>query len=152
MKVARTRWESLLGETQSPIERDFLVAFCDAAVEHGYGIAKRPSDGVIGVAPQKSIGPFFLDFGISFIFFDFELDIAVEADGHIFHEKTPEQARRDRTRERLIAALGYRVLRFTGSEINASAGRCAMEVLGQIMDFQTASLLKSASQRTGARS
>ena len=149
MKVARTHWESLLGETQSPIERDFLVAFCDVAVEHGYGVAKRAGDAIIGVAPQKSVGPFFLDFGISFSFFGFVLDIAVEADGHAFHEKTPGQARRDRTRERLIAALGYRVLRFTGSEINGDAKRCAMEVLSQIMDFQTASLQKSASKIVG---
>jgi len=58
--------------------------------------------------------------------------IAVECDGHDFHEKTKEQARRDRSRERAIQAAGITVLRFTGSEIFRDANRCASEVMRQI--------------------
>lgn len=54
--------------------------------------------------------------------------IAVECDGHDFHERTKEQARRDKARDRSITALGYRILRFTGSEIYRDNMACAREV------------------------
>lgn len=56
--------------------------------------------------------------------------IAVECDGHDFHEKTKQQAARDKSRDRKLAAHGIRVLRFTGSEIYRDAGACAGEVFG----------------------
>lgn len=43
--------------------------------------------------------------------------IAVELDGHDFHERTPDQALRDRSKDRLLVQHGYTVLRFTGREI-----------------------------------
>lgn len=43
--------------------------------------------------------------------------LAVEVDGHDFHERTKEQARRDRVRDRSLTASGYVVLRFTASEV-----------------------------------
>jgi very-short-patch-repair endonuclease len=52
----------------------------------------------------------------------------VECDGHDFHERTPEQAERDRSRDRDIQAAGIPVLRFTGREIYRDAGACAGEV------------------------
>jgi hypothetical protein len=52
----------------------------------------------------------------------------VEVDGHDFHERTKEQARRDRSRDRCLTRAGWRVLRFTGSEIVRDVGRCWSEV------------------------
>lgn len=43
--------------------------------------------------------------------------IAVEIDGHDFHERTKEQAMRDKQRDRAFASEGITVLRFTGSEV-----------------------------------
>lgn len=43
--------------------------------------------------------------------------IAVECDGHDFHERTKEQAERDKARDRELQMLGWEVARFTGSEI-----------------------------------
>jgi len=68
---------------------------------------------------------------------DFAIDpeeerIAVECDGHEFHERTKEQAARDKGRDRALQAAGWRVLRFTGSEIWADPGKCAREVHGMI--------------------
>lgn len=54
--------------------------------------------------------------------------IAVEMDGHEFHERTKEQAKRDKSRDRKLVAAGWSVLRFTGSEIWANARKCATEV------------------------
>lgn len=46
-----------------------------------------------------------------------DLKIVVETDGHDLHERTKEQATRDKRRDRDLAAAGWTVLRFTGSEV-----------------------------------
>jgi very-short-patch-repair endonuclease len=54
--------------------------------------------------------------------------IAIELDGHDFHERTKEQARRDKSRDRALQAIGWHVLRFTGSEVYRNATACVYEV------------------------
>jgi very-short-patch-repair endonuclease len=46
-----------------------------------------------------------------------QVRIAVELDGHDFHERTKEQASKDKKRDRVLAANGWVVLRFTGSDV-----------------------------------
>ncbi|SEO09061.1 Protein of unknown function [Terribacillus saccharophilus] len=53
---------------------------------------------------------------------------AIECDGHDFHEKTKEQAARDKSRDRELASIGYRVIRFTGSEIWNAPTKCVIEI------------------------
>lgn len=55
--------------------------------------------------------------------------IAVELDGHEFHERTKHQARRDRSRDRFMTAHDIKVLRFTGSEVWHDAYGCALEAM-----------------------
>ena len=43
--------------------------------------------------------------------------MAIECDGHDFHEKTKEQAQRDKEKDRILQANGWLIARFTGSEI-----------------------------------
>lgn len=74
---------------------------------------------------------------------DFAVDpegskIAIECDGHEFHERTKEQAARDKSRDRALQAAGWRVLRFTGSEIFADPGKCASEVRAIVVADRTA--------------
>jgi very-short-patch-repair endonuclease len=57
-----------------------------------------------------------------------EVQVAIETDGHDFHERTKEQAQRDKSRDRDLQAAGWRVLRFTGSEVFSNAAQCAEEV------------------------
>lgn len=54
--------------------------------------------------------------------------IVVECDGHDFHERTKEQASRDKRRDREMTSAGFLVLRFTGSDIHRDAIGCAHEV------------------------
>ena len=54
--------------------------------------------------------------------------VAVECDGHEFHNRTKEQAEHDRRRDRAFQALGLHVFRFTGREIARDAAKCAEEV------------------------
>ena len=55
--------------------------------------------------------------------------VTVECDGHQWHERSQEQAASDKSRDRLLLAAGWNVLRFTGSEIHADPIRCAQEAL-----------------------
>ena len=56
--------------------------------------------------------------------------IVIEADGHQYHERTPEQAKRDRRRDRSATLNGWTVLRFTGSEINSDMA-AVLHTIGQ---------------------
>ncbi len=83
----------------------------------------------IKVESQRKIGRYTVDFLVT----KFEGDqVIVECDGHDFHERTKEQAQHDKRRDRELQALGFKVYRFTGSEIWKSGGRCVLESLGLI--------------------
>lgn len=57
------------------------------------------------------------------------LRVLIECDGHDFHERTKEQAERDRSRDREAQALGYYILRFTGSEIYRDSRECIRQII-----------------------
>lgn len=57
-----------------------------------------------------------------------ETYVAIECDGHDFHEKTKEQAARDKQRDRDLQSIGWAVARFTGSEIFKNAPAAAEQV------------------------
>ena len=46
-----------------------------------------------------------------------KIKVAIECDGHDFHEKTKEQAQKDKEKDRILQANGWLIARFTGSEI-----------------------------------
>lgn len=54
--------------------------------------------------------------------------LVVEIDGHNFHERTKEQAKRDRSRDRYMTTEGYTVFRFTGSEVHNNPYDVAHEI------------------------
>lgn len=55
--------------------------------------------------------------------------LAVECDGHDFHERTKEQAARDRQRDRALQEKNVAVFRFTGSELYRDPWKCAAQVV-----------------------
>lgn len=98
---------------------------------------------------NKFTGKYILDFQIDFFasimnsydskFFGHEQEISekvempllgIEVDSHIWHEKTKEQARRDKERERFLVSRGWRLIRFTGSEVFMDTPKCVEETLG----------------------
>lgn len=66
-------------------------------------------------------------------------ELFVECDGHDFHERTKEQAERDRSRDREITTAGIPFLRFTGREIHRDAAQCANEVANTLMRIEAES-------------
>lgn len=57
------------------------------------------------------------------------LHLAIECDGHDWHERTKQQASYDRARDRAMLVAGVPVIRFTGSDIHRDARQCANECI-----------------------
>lgn len=76
------------------------------------------------------------NYRIDFAVFVATLDqpVFIECDGHDFHERTKQQAARDREKDRRIQAAGIPILRFTGSQIYADPLGCGFEINTFIMD------------------
>ena len=55
--------------------------------------------------------------------------VAVECDGFDYHDRTPEQATRDKARDRLLRRAGWEVVRYTGQELHRDAAKCAAEIV-----------------------
>jgi len=55
--------------------------------------------------------------------------LAVECDGHDFHDRTKAQASRDRARDRALQSFGIPVFRYTGSDIWKDVVGCAREAI-----------------------
>lgn len=64
------------------------------------------------------------------------MGIVIECDGHDFHEKTKEQAARDKARDRHFTAAGFHVMRFTGSEIWKDATACAEQIYDAVKNHE----------------
>jgi very-short-patch-repair endonuclease len=88
--------------------------------------------------PEFPIGKYRADFA----FIGYAGRLALECDGHDFHERTKEQAAHDRKRDRWMLSQGWTVLRFTGSEIHKSPRGCAVETFAALDR-----LVESAMQR-----
>jgi Uncharacterized protein conserved in bacteria len=85
-----------------------------------------PAPGHCLVSAQQSVGRYRVDFMAIAAARDSKhtCRVVVECDGHEFHERTKEQAKRDKSRDRVLAIQGFKVLRFTGSELCADPARC----------------------------
>ncbi|HEY4102546.1 MAG TPA: DUF559 domain-containing protein [Polyangiaceae bacterium] len=120
--------------SESPLEAMLLEAFFASGF---FDRLTVPSDVVVGSGPfglllQQVTVPgvdtrYRLDFAVMNAAEG--LFLAVEVDGHQWHEATPLQVQRDKSRDRRLTAAGWRVLRFTGSEVYRDAAACVAEVV-----------------------
>ena len=129
---------ALINLCQSPIERILLVnllfaewAWCDwrGVDVHDYTMPGDMRPSTVTLAPQYPCGKYNIDIAVLIKWRgDETLCIAVECDGHDFHEKTAAQAAHDKRRDRELQKAGYFVFRFTGSEIVRDSKRVAREI------------------------
>lgn len=54
--------------------------------------------------------------------------LCVYTDGHTYHERTEDQAKRDRNIDRKLQDLGFTVLRYTGKEVNENIQKIITEI------------------------
>jgi len=69
----------------------------------------------------------------------------LECDGHEFHERTPEQASKDRRRIRELQYLGIPILPFTGTDIVRGSEELAQELLERIIEPALSRIVSDAS-------
>jgi len=110
------------GEKCSP----FLYIENKIKVYNGKNLLSK-TNSCIHVASQKKVNDgYIIDFELSG---DIPIvNMAVEIDGHDWHEKTKEQAKSDKERSRFLLRSGYPEIRFTGSEIYSKTSDCAKEM------------------------
>lgn len=134
-------------ETESPIEMLFMAALTALLrVNDLEGKEYLVTRDIcfrrgISIEQQKTIGKYRVDFCLSFmgnviidykqgsIFPNFreEKKIVVELDGHEFHERNQRERKYEKARDRYMQKLGYKVFRYTGSEIVKNPFNAAVE-------------------------
>jgi very-short-patch-repair endonuclease len=132
--------ESATSKSESPIERLLMAAlYAQAQIELtnvvfflGDFPDIPPIEGSACVYSQARIGKYRADIAIWDSTGNSPRVMIVECDGHDYHERTKEQARKDKARDRYFQSLGHKVLRFTGSEIWECPETCAEEVFAQL--------------------
>ena len=91
-----------IGKTESYIEKAFAAALISIDLPY---------------YSQYALGPYTIDFAIP------EKHIAIECDGDYWHS-LPACIKRDRRKDKYLSNLGWRVLRFSETEINTDVARC----------------------------
>lgn len=86
---------------------------------------------------QVVIGRYRLDFAICGEGSRGTYRIGVEIDGHEFHDRTKEQASSDRRKDRELTTTGWRIIRFTGSDVHRNGLGCAKELCELVYQAHT---------------
>ncbi len=132
-------WREAKKTCESPIELILVTELLNGCAECGVwrwdGMPQAPNTkdqfrqfrGIV-FGFQKKFQNYRSDFIVTCIHYGLQKTFAIECDGHQFHERTPTQARRDRSRDRDFLLSGIPVLRFTGSEICRSPDGCRREI------------------------
>ena len=130
---------------ESEIELELLEAFAQGSIQRGWTSVCVVGEAAYPIGPtgtselglvlylQRQLGPHRVDFTLtlSSLTSSRVCGLVVECDGHDYHDRTKEQASRDRRRDRALQTDGWRVFRFTGSDIWHDAGGC----VAQCFDF-----------------
>lgn len=110
----------------------FLSAFTDLAREHGYDIGQDTAgDKIIAVQIGRTVGGYAVSIAIAFEFIGGRLRIAIDC------EKPPANV------QNYLESSGWRVITFPASKLRNLPWGCALEILHEIEEFQTAQTLRS---------
>ena len=138
-------FNDIIGELESPIEEMLCAALLSESLEQigwvffegwggGPGISLGQGPEYLRISLQRKIGIYRVDFYLEYRdHLGGGKGLIVECDGHDFHEKTKDQAQRDKKRDRILQKTAP-VLRFTGSEIWKDAHGCADQILSHLTE------------------
>lgn len=125
-ELALARCNALMEHTESVIEGMFVSCLTPYLIDSNFNVFTQKRIR----APMNIRVDVYLYGGYS------EKALAVELDGHEWHERTKEQAERDKSRDRALLEAGIPVMRFTGSEINRDPHDCARQAYDFVMEFR----------------
>jgi hypothetical protein len=124
--------KTCLFELQSPLERKLYLELSKARISFRtqYGLDYKGIN--IQVEGKEYTNPD-NNFKNVLTIVDFFIEkrnqrLCIYTDGHTYHERTEDQALRDKNIDRKLQALGYTVLRYTGKEINESMEKTMREI------------------------
>ena len=111
---------------QSPLERDMLIALKLNGLEPQLQLRinkdgkSYPYTEPVDKDNILTLPDFYLE--------NENTKLCIYADGHTYHERTEYQAKRDRSIDRELQSLGYKVLRFTGKEIRTELDKVIEDI------------------------
>lgn len=114
------RFEALARHCESPIEKAF------------WSVAYFPLSKIGKITPQLVVGKYRIDFALTDIPDAHLVKVAIELDGHEYH-KTKEQRQNDY--ERYLQRQGWKIIRFTGSEVFTDTQRCVYETIELVKEY-----------------
>jgi very-short-patch-repair endonuclease len=99
------------------------ASLCESPIEVAFWNAISGKAALTGFQPQVKIdgGRYRLDFGHEL------MRVGVELDGYEYHS-SKDQFIKDRQRQRELEQMGWRIIRFAGSEVHADALGCANQL------------------------
>jgi hypothetical protein len=131
-------------------EIEYAMAVALRAMNCGYGWEfdgnqdvvfawKETADSpIVQIQPKRKVGPYEIALAIRVRGPQNRiLKLAIECDGHDFHEMSAEQAIKEKQFEKALTAGRYRLLRFTGAEISNDPAKCAAKIADEIDLFIT---------------
>lgn len=110
-----------------------------AVATHAFLLANGVRLPQVVVYPQLKIGRYRTDFFVVRRALAFEGEplrrrtMVIECDGHDYHERSKEQARSDKARDRYMQARGHLVFRFSGSDIWNDSVACVREAFAALV-------------------
>lgn len=111
---------------ESPLEAAFEIWWHIMTLQRTYEYALEPQLDVV-VGDERFRLDFIVERAGSILKDGAILKLAIELDGHEFHERTKEQVELRNRRDRLLTAAGWRLLHFSGSEFHRDPFRCVEE-------------------------
>jgi very-short-patch-repair endonuclease len=121
----------------SPIEKLFAMAFItNRMIDNSFYEIRLQYQPEIIVSSGKK---YYADFAFYYVINQgrtYEnLGLLIELDGHIWHEKTPEQVEKNNIRQRDLINSGYTIMRYSGREIYKKPFEIAEECVDKYYDL-----------------
>lgn len=157
---------AMASAVESPLEEVFLVGLWNLSGwgtggievwKDGKRLAERfdrndaDCNRAFRVECQARVGQYCTDFLLTLRQGDAQACVAVEVDGHAFHEKTKRQVEHDKKRDRAFAAIGLTKLRFSGSEVHRDVEACLNETMRILSDRMSAEVVRIYPQGQNAK-
>src|SRR5690606_11751159 len=130
----------------SPIEQLFFCGLYAVARTNGFRLSTvigspfpmpppdlRVIDNTVLCYPQSPIGNYRADFVLYLVDGPNPMPTVVELDGHEWHDRNEKQRRYEKRRDRYMQARGFRVARYTGSEIVKDPYKAAANALSLVV-------------------
>ena len=139
-------WNRIQDYIDSPIEQLMYCALYTVAYLNQFSMAEPFNIGNktylsgISILPQVEIGNYRVDFLIEFHQLTYidehprKTQVIVECDSQQFHDRTEKERRYEKQRDRYLQSKGYKVFRFTGSEIVKNPLPLAAEIISIVTD------------------